>query len=135
MLVQIIFPTKYVSFNCMWYEDNTYLWYEGYCFHILVMFSGKDIVAVDSPIGRLGLSVCYDLRFPELYQLLRFQHGAQVLNDSFAFLPKICCLGSKTFLSCALSRYYWCLQHSLKWLVKHTGRFFFVLVQSRINAM
>lgn len=43
------------------------------------MLSGEDIVAVDSPIGRLGLTVCYDLRFPELYQLLRFQHEAQVL--------------------------------------------------------
>ncbi|AES63039.2 carbon-nitrogen family hydrolase [Medicago truncatula] len=47
--------------------------------------SGKDIVAVDSPIGRLGLSVCYDLRFPELYQLLRFQHGAQILLVPAAF--------------------------------------------------
>lgn len=55
-------------------------------------FSGKDIVAVDSPIGRLGLSVCYDLRFPELYQLLRFQHEAQVLNDNLSFLLKIGCL-------------------------------------------
>ena len=27
-------------------------------------------VAVDSPFGRLGLSVCYDLRFPELYRAL-----------------------------------------------------------------
>jgi hypothetical protein len=54
----------------------------------LVMFSGKDVVAVDSPIGRLGLSVCYDLRFPEIYQLLRFQHGAQVLNDSISFFLK-----------------------------------------------
>jgi len=42
------------------------------------MFPGKDIVAVDSPVGRLGLSVCYDLRFPGLYQQLRFQHEAQV---------------------------------------------------------
>ncbi|KAG4919916.1 hypothetical protein JHK85_058197 [Glycine max] len=47
--------------------------------------SGKDIVAVDSPIGRLGLSVCYDLRFPEMYQLLRFQHEAQVLLVPAAF--------------------------------------------------
>ncbi|XP_068490572.1 deaminated glutathione amidase, chloroplastic/cytosolic isoform X2 [Phaseolus vulgaris] len=46
---------------------------------------GKDIVAVDSPIGRLGLSVCYDLRFPEMYQLLRFQHEAQVLLVPSAF--------------------------------------------------
>ncbi|KAK4284052.1 hypothetical protein QN277_000931 [Acacia crassicarpa] len=47
--------------------------------------AGKDIVAVDSPIGRLGLTVCYDLRFPELYQLLRFQHEAQVLLVPSAF--------------------------------------------------
>ncbi|XP_047165843.1 deaminated glutathione amidase, chloroplastic/cytosolic isoform X2 [Vigna umbellata] len=46
---------------------------------------GNDIVAVDSPIGRLGLSVCYDLRFPEMYQLLRFQHEAQVLLVPSAF--------------------------------------------------
>jgi hypothetical protein len=54
----------------------------------LVMLSGKDVVAVDSPIGRLGLSVCYDLRFPEIYQLLRFQHGAQVLDIVFQFCLK-----------------------------------------------
>ena len=27
-------------------------------------------VALDSPFGRLGLSVCYDLRFPEMYRAL-----------------------------------------------------------------
>ncbi|KDP46130.1 hypothetical protein JCGZ_06641 [Jatropha curcas] len=47
--------------------------------------AGKDIVAVDSPVGRLGLSVCYDLRFPELYQQLRFQHEAQILLVPAAF--------------------------------------------------
>lgn len=47
---------------------------------------GKDIVALDSsPVGRLGLTVCYDLRFPELYQQLRFQHEAQVLLVPAAF--------------------------------------------------
>ncbi|OMP08101.1 Carbon-nitrogen hydrolase [Corchorus olitorius] len=46
---------------------------------------GKDIAAVDSPIGRLGLTVCYDLRFPELYQKLRFQHDAQVILVPAAF--------------------------------------------------
>lgn len=40
--------------------------------------AGNEIVAVDSPFGRLGLTVCYDLRFPELYQQLRFHHNAQV---------------------------------------------------------
>lgn len=46
------------------------------------MFIGENIVAVDSPIGRLGLTVCYDIRFPELYQQLRFQQEAQVYIDS-----------------------------------------------------
>ncbi|OVA18214.1 Carbon-nitrogen hydrolase [Macleaya cordata] len=47
--------------------------------------AGKNIVAVDSPFGRLGLTVCYDLRFPEVYQQLRFQHQAQVLLVPAAF--------------------------------------------------
>jgi deaminated glutathione amidase len=32
--------------------------------------AGSEAVALDSPYGRLGLSVCYDLRFPELYRAL-----------------------------------------------------------------
>ncbi|GMH10504.1 hypothetical protein Nepgr_012345 [Nepenthes gracilis] len=47
--------------------------------------AGKDIVAVDSPFGRLGLTVCYDLRFPDLYQQLRFQEQVQVLFVPSAF--------------------------------------------------
>lgn len=31
---------------------------------------GKTPVAFESPFGRIGLSVCYDVRFPELYRLL-----------------------------------------------------------------
>jgi nitrilase len=31
---------------------------------------GERAVCVDTPAGRLGLSVCYDLRFPELYRAL-----------------------------------------------------------------
>ncbi|KAK9283444.1 hypothetical protein L1049_011686 [Liquidambar formosana] len=47
--------------------------------------AGKDIVTIDSPVGRLGVTVCYDLRFPELYQQLRFEHQAQVLLVPAAF--------------------------------------------------
>ncbi|KAI3464004.1 hypothetical protein Pfo_020667 [Paulownia fortunei] len=47
--------------------------------------AGQDIVIVESPFGRLGLTVCYDLRFPELYQQLRFHHDAQVLLVPAAF--------------------------------------------------
>ncbi|MBJ9964143.1 MULTISPECIES: carbon-nitrogen hydrolase family protein [Burkholderia] len=30
--------------------------------------AGDTVVAFDAPFGRVGLSVCYDLRFPELYR-------------------------------------------------------------------
>jgi predicted amidohydrolase len=32
---------------------------------------GKDVVTFDSPFGRIGLSICYDLRFPELYRAMK----------------------------------------------------------------
>lgn len=32
---------------------------------------GRQVQVVDSPFGRLGLSVCYDLRFPELYRAMK----------------------------------------------------------------
>ena len=34
----------------------------------LTIEPGDTPLAIDSPFGRLGLSVCYDLRFPELYR-------------------------------------------------------------------
>lgn len=39
---------------------------------------GAQLCAVPSPVGMLGVTVCYDLRFPELYQTLRFDEGAEV---------------------------------------------------------
>jgi nitrilase len=32
---------------------------------------GDSLVTVDTPAGRLGLAICYDLRFPELFRQLR----------------------------------------------------------------
>jgi nitrilase len=32
---------------------------------------GGEVKVVDSPFGRLGLSICYDLRFPELYRAMK----------------------------------------------------------------
>lgn len=32
--------------------------------------SGDEVVVVDTPFGRLGLAVCYDLRFPELFRAM-----------------------------------------------------------------
>ena len=45
---------------------------------------GQDVVSVQTPLGRLGLSVCYDLRFPELYRALSAQ-GAVLLTVPSAF--------------------------------------------------
>jgi nitrilase len=32
---------------------------------------GSQVVVVDSPFGRIGLAICYDLRFPELFRSMR----------------------------------------------------------------
>jgi predicted amidohydrolase len=45
---------------------------------------GGEVVVVDTPLGRFGLSICYDLRFPELYRRLVDQ-GAQILMVPAAF--------------------------------------------------
>ena len=31
---------------------------------------GDDVVVVDTPFGKLGMAVCYDLRFPELFRVM-----------------------------------------------------------------
>lgn len=45
---------------------------------------GSHTTVVASPFGGLGLSICYDLRFPELFHLLR-QRGADILLVPSAF--------------------------------------------------
>lgn len=45
---------------------------------------GREPVIADTPVGRLGLSVCYDMRFPELYRDLVSQ-GAEWLAMPAAF--------------------------------------------------
>lgn len=32
---------------------------------------GNQVVVVDSPFGRIGLAICYDLRFPELFRSMK----------------------------------------------------------------
>lgn len=45
---------------------------------------GQQSAVVRTPVGRLGLSVCYDLRFPALYAALS-QGGADMLSIPAAF--------------------------------------------------
>jgi deaminated glutathione amidase len=48
---------------------------------------GREIVVADSPAGPLGLSICYDLRFPELFRALS-RRGARVLCVPAAFTER-----------------------------------------------
>ena len=48
------------------------------------MAPGKTPVVIDTPVGRVGLAVCYDVRFPELFRKLSAA-GAQVLELPSAF--------------------------------------------------
>lgn len=45
---------------------------------------GNEVKVVDTPVGKLGLSVCYDVRFPQLYSELRRQ-GAEIIVVPAAF--------------------------------------------------
>lgn len=45
---------------------------------------GEEVVTVDTPFGRLGLAICYDLRFPELFRMLR-EEGAEWITLPSAF--------------------------------------------------
>lgn len=45
---------------------------------------GKRPVVVDTPFGRIGLTICYDLRFPELFRALTAQN-AEIFTLPAAF--------------------------------------------------
>ena len=48
---------------------------------------GTEVVVAESPLGPLGLSVCYDLRFPELYREFT-RRGARTLCVPSAFTER-----------------------------------------------
>lgn len=45
---------------------------------------GDEVKVLDTPFGRLGLTICYDLRFPELFRLL-CEKGAEIITVPSAF--------------------------------------------------
>ena len=48
---------------------------------------GEALVVADTPAGRIGLSICYDVRFPEMYRRLS-RDGARVLAVPSAFTDR-----------------------------------------------
>eukprot|EP00963_Diacronema_lutheri_P011353 scaffold1372_cov351-Pavlova_lutheri.AAC.10 len=46
---------------------------------------GEQLVTCDTPAGKMGLTTCYDVRFPLMYQILRHKHNVQLLTVPSAF--------------------------------------------------
>ena len=49
--------------------------------------AGQDLVVAQAPFGPLGMTICYDVRFPELYRALT-RRGARVLAVPSAFTER-----------------------------------------------
>ena len=49
--------------------------------------AGQDVVVAQAPFGGLGMTICYDVRFPELYRELT-RRGARVLSVPSAFTER-----------------------------------------------
>ena len=46
--------------------------------------AGSEIVVIENELGRIGLTICFDIRFPELYQKLSHQ-GCNIITIPSAF--------------------------------------------------
>lgn len=66
-LFDVEFRDKKESYN----ESNT-------------IVSGEKIVVIDSPFGKLGIAICYDVRFPEIFRKMQ-QAGAEIIALPSAF--------------------------------------------------
>src|SRR3569833_4678715 len=53
--------------------------------------AGESLVVVDTPFGKLGLAVCYDLRIPELFRAMLAQ-GMEVLAVFLVFFVVLGCV-------------------------------------------
>jgi len=49
-----------------------------------ILMAGNKIVVVPTPFGKIGLAICYDIRFPELFRAFMLQ-GAQIIVLPSAF--------------------------------------------------
>jgi nitrilase len=46
--------------------------------------AGREVAIVETPLGRVGLAVCYDLRFPEMFRAMG-RHGVDLIALPSAF--------------------------------------------------
>jgi len=47
-------------------------------------YPGRDVVVADTPFGKIGLAVCYDIRFPELFRAMHAK-GVEIIALPSAF--------------------------------------------------
>lgn len=45
---------------------------------------GHNVVVIDTPFGKLGLAICYDIRFPELFRAM-LEQGVEIIAVPAAF--------------------------------------------------
>lgn len=55
-------------------------------FESRVFQAGENVVVAQTPIGKIGLSICYDVRFPILFRYLA-DAGADIIMVPASFLP------------------------------------------------
>jgi predicted amidohydrolase len=54
-----------------------------------VLEPGSSIVSFDTPWGRMGLAICFDLRFPELFRALMLDGVHTVILPAFWPAPRL----------------------------------------------
>ena len=52
--------------------------------------AGRDVTTFDTPWGKLGLMICYDIRFPELSRLLALEGARAILVPPIGKCPSVC---------------------------------------------
>ncbi len=61
---------------------------DGTSYHESATFkAGESIVVIDMDFARIGLSICYDIRFPELYHALRNKHADVIVVPAAFTVP------------------------------------------------
>lgn len=50
---------------------------------------GDEVVVADTPVGRLGLATCYDLRFPEMFRRLADDHAEMFVVPAAWPMPRV----------------------------------------------